>query len=169
MRDMSGAAIRSFDYVNHPYAEVRDRLVADPVAVFRSATRAATARANDVAAQLHVSVGGLEVAADIALSTGTITEESPGPSGGLVIRIPIYWEAANRARLFPFMNAVLSVYPLTATETQLDLEGQYEPPLGLAGLAIDGLLLHRVAEASVHRFVGDVARYLRERLATNAE
>lgn len=164
MRGMAGAAIRSFDYVNHPYATVRGALAANPAAVFRSATRAAVARASAVAVQLHVSIAGVDVAADIAVSTGEISEDPTGPSGGVVTRIPIYWEAAGRPRLFPFMNAVLSVYPLTATETQLDLEGQYEPPLGLVGLAIDALVFHRLAEASVHRFVHDVARYLREGL-----
>jgi len=167
MRGMAGAAIRSFDYVNHPYAAVREKLSADPGAVFRSATRAAVARARSVAAQLHVSIGGVDVATDIAVSTRDITEATDGPSGGQVTRIPIYWEAADHPRLFPFMNAVLSVYPLTATETQLDLEGTYEPPLGLVGKAVDQLVLHRLADASVHRFVTDVARYLREELASS--
>lgn len=108
MHRMAGAAIRSFDYVNHPYATVRNRVVADPAAVFRSATRAAVARARSVAAQLHVSIAGIDVATDIAVSTGHITEDPAGPSGALV--------------------------------------------------------LHRLAEASVHRFVGDVARYLRDGL-----
>ena len=161
---MVGAPVRSFDYVNHPYATVRAALAADPVAVFRSATRAAVARARSVAAQLHVSIAGVDVATNIAVSTGEIAEEPTGPSGGPVTRIPIYWEAADRPGLFPFMNAVLSVYPLTSTETQLDLEGHYEPPLGLVGLAVDALGLRRLAEASVHRFISDVARYLREEL-----
>ena len=67
--------------------------------------------------------------------------------------------------LFPLMTAVLAVYPLTATETQLDFSGQYDPPLGAVGDAVDALIGHRIAEASVHRFVTDVARYLREHLA----
>ena len=50
-------------------------------------------------------------------------------------------------------------------ETQLDFSGQYEPPLGAVGDAVDALVGHRIAEASVHRFVTDVARYLREHLA----
>ena len=38
------------------------------------------------------------------------------------------------------------------------------PPFGAVGAAIDGLALHRVAEASVLRFVSDIARYLGETL-----
>ena len=66
--------------------------------------------------------------------------------------------------LFPFMKAELSIYPLTATETQLDLSGHYEPPLGALGTAVDALIGHRLAEASVHRFVTDVAEYLKTTL-----
>jgi hypothetical protein len=40
--------IRSYDYVNHPYAAVRDALVKDPAGVLRAATSAATSRAKAV-------------------------------------------------------------------------------------------------------------------------
>ena len=62
------------------------------------------------------------------------------------------------------MSAELSVYPLTGTETQLDFHGHYEPPLGLLGGAVDAVIGHKIAEASVHRFVSDVAHYLRDTL-----
>ena len=67
-------------------------------------------------------------------------------------------------RLFPLVKANLSIYPLTATETQLDFKGLYEPPLGPLGKALNAMVGHRIAEVSVHRFVSDVARYLRETL-----
>jgi hypothetical protein len=35
------------------------------------------------------------------------------------------------------MRAALSLYALTATETQLDLEGDYQPPLGPLGRVVD--------------------------------
>ena len=75
------------------------------------------------------------------------------------------WEAAKAPRLFPEMKGTLSVYALTGTETQLDFEGTYEPPLGPLGRGIDAMIGHRVAEASIHRFVTDVAAYLRSELA----
>jgi hypothetical protein len=156
--------IRSYDYVNHPYERVRDALVADPASVFSAATRAAAARARSVAAALHVTVGSLEVSAEIALAVGAIEEEDSNGYASKITRIPISWQAAERARLFPLMDAELSVYALTATETQLDFLGHYEPPLGVVGGAFNAIVGHRVAEASVHRFVTDVAEYLRERL-----
>ena len=35
----------------------------------------------------------------------------------------------------------------------------------IVGGAMDAIVLHRVAEASVHRFVSDVAHYVRRQLA----
>lgn len=153
--------IRSYDYVNHPYARVRDALVADPAGIFRAATRVAAARAQSVAAELRVSLAGVDVAAEIVVTTGEITEEAAGPHHSPLTRIPLSWEAAKNPRFFPLMTAALTIYPLTGTETQLDFLGQYDPPLGVVGDAMDALVGRRIAEASVHRFVGDIARYLR--------
>jgi len=41
--------IRSYDYLNHPYAAVRDTLVKDPADVLRAATNAAAARPHFIA------------------------------------------------------------------------------------------------------------------------
>lgn len=156
--------IRSFDYVNHPYEQVRDVLLADASGVIRSATRAATSRAESVASELRVQVAGLEVAATIDIETGPIAEGPAGSGRTRSLRIPIAWQAAERPNLFPVMNAELSVYALTGTETQLDFRGHYDPPLGPLGTAIDAAVGHRIAEASVHRFVTEIAHYLRSKL-----
>jgi hypothetical protein len=162
---MSEREIRSYDYVNHPYGIVRDVLSTDPQGVFRAATMAAATRAESVAAELRVNIGGLHVAAEIVTSVGKITETGSAEQGTQVTRIPIEWEAAHRPLWFPFMSGVLSVYRITATETQLDFVGIYEPPLGKVGGALDAMVGHKIAEASVHRFVEDVAVFLRKNLA----
>lgn len=155
--------IRSYDYVNHPYERVRDTLKQDALSVFQSATKAAASRAQSVAAELHVDVGGIGVKADVRISVKKIEEKvvNATPSTRLLLE----WEAVTVPRLFPFMKAELSIYPLTATETQLDFSGLYEPPLGVVGKAMNALVGYRIAEASVHRFVSDVAEYLRETVA----
>ncbi|MDP2322307.1 MAG: hypothetical protein Q8O42_23570 [Acidobacteriota bacterium] len=155
--------IRSYDYVNHPYAKVREALIADPGEIFRAATRTAAVRARSVAAELRLTIAGVDVAAEVIVSIGAITDEA-GLLGGPLTRIPVSWEAAKHPQLFPLMSAELTVYPLTATETQLDFLGHYDPPLGVVGGAMDALVGHRIAEASVHRLIGDVARHLREQL-----
>jgi len=153
--------IRSFDYVNHPYARVRDALVKDPAGVLRAATNAAASRAKAVATALRVNLGPLDIAAEIAVTVGAISEQTDSAP---ITRIPIAWSAAQNAAVFPTMNAELSIYPLTSTETQLDFLGAYEPPLGIVGGALDAMVGRRIAEASIHRLVSDVANYLREHL-----
>jgi hypothetical protein len=155
--------IRSYDYVNHPYESVRDAL-ADPAGVIKAATKGAQTRVRSVASALHVNIGGLEVGAEITIAVGEGEDTTDDPAFSRATRIPIRWEAAKRPRLFPLMSAELSIYPLTSTETQLDFLGRYDPPMGLLGDAIDAVLLHRIAEASVHSFISDVALYLRENL-----
>ncbi len=156
--------VRSYEYVNQPYERVRDALLQDPLATFRTATRAAADRAQSVASALRVNVAGIDVGTEIDIRVGSPSEAPREEGRQPSLRIPIEWEAARRPRLFPFMHAELSVYPLTGTETQLDFAGSYEPPLGAVGSAIDAVLGHRIAEASVHRFVGDVAHHVRREL-----
>ncbi len=158
--------IRSFDYVNHRYAAVAAELEANAAGVLAAATRSAAARAESVAAQLRVELAGLQVAAAIEVEVGTVTTTDDSPPRGRTLHIPISWKAAGRPGLFPSMTAELSVYALTSTETQLDFYGQYTPPLGALGSALDAAVGHRIAEASVHRFISDVAQYLRMKLAS---
>ncbi len=160
-----GRAIRCYEYVNHPYEKVRDALSGDAVAVFVEATQSATARVRDVAAELHVQIGGVEVGAEISLVVDKIEEQPSKITAPPTTRLQLQWQAVKSPGLFPFMQAELAIYPLTGKETQLDFSGQYEPPLGALGSAIDAVLAHRLAEASVHHFLKDIAAYLRAELA----
>ena len=160
-----GREIRCYDYVNHPYARVRDALMQNALTVFQSATKAAASRAQSIAAELHVDVGGIGVKTDIRISVKHIEEKVFDAMSNPVTRLQLEWEAATMPRLFPFMKAELSIYPLTPTETQLDFLGLYEPPFGAVGKAMNAIVGHRIAEVSVHRFIGDVAGYLRQALA----
>ena len=160
---MAQHEIRSYDYVNHPYARVRDALTADPAGILRAATRAAADRARSVAAELRVNIAGIDIAAEVVVNVGEAAE-GQSPYGSPVTRLPVSWAAAKHPGLFPLMTAELSVYPLTSTETQLDFLGRYEPPLGVVGDAVNALVGHRIAEASVHRLIADVAHYLRQTL-----
>lgn len=161
-----GLEIRCYDYVNHPYERVRDALRQDAIKVFQAATKAAASRAQSVAAELRVDLGGIGVKADINISVKRIEEKVGDATSGPAIRLQLEWEAATAPGFFPFMKAELSVYPLTSTETQLDFCGLYEPPFGGLGRAMNAVAGHRIAEASVHRFINEVAEYLRKTLVT---
>jgi hypothetical protein len=67
------------------------------------------------------------------------------------------------------MDAELAIYPLSKDETQLDLRGNYEPPLGPLGEMLDAVVGHRIAEASVHRFLFEIATLLKSELGARAE
>lgn len=159
-----GPEIRTFDYVNHPYERVRDALKENAPTVFQSATKAAASRAESVAAELHVDFGGIGVTTDIKIDVQSV-EEKAAPGSTPVTRLLLGWEAATMPRLFPLMKGELSIYPLTSTETQLDFCGVYEPPFGAVGKTMNAIAGHRIAEVSVHRFIADVAGYLRKTLA----
>lgn len=160
----NGRELRAYDYVNHPHQRVRDALHDDARAIFTEATKAAASRANSVAAGLHVNVGGIEVGAEIAITVYRVEDHERGPLDRPATRVELEWEAAKAPGLFPLMNGQLWAYALSATETQLDFEGVYRPPLGVVGAALDAAVGHRIAEASVHRFVTDVAAHLRQTL-----
>lgn len=160
----TGREIRSYDYVNRPYDRVRDALRQNALTVFQSATKAAASRAQSVASELHADFGGIGVKADINISVKSIEEKIGDANSTPVTRLLLEWQAATAPRLFPLMNGELSVYPLTSTETQLDFSGSYEPPFGAVGKVMNAALGHRIAEVTVHRFVSDVAGYLRQAL-----
>jgi len=159
----TGREIRSYDYVNRPYERVRDELRQNALTVFQSATKAAASRAQSIAAELHVDFGGIGVKTDINISVKNI-EEIVDATSTPTTRLLLEWEAATVPRLFPLMKGELSLYPLTSTETQLDFSGFYEPPFGAVGRTMNAIVGHRIAEVSVHRFVSDVAGYLRQAL-----
>jgi hypothetical protein len=160
-----GREIRCYDYVNHPYQRARDALSQDALTVFRSATKAAASRAQSIAAELHVDVHGIGVKSDIKISVKNIEEKVHDVIPAPTTRLLLEWEAKTMPHLFPLMKAELCIYPLTPSETQLDFSGFYEPPFGAAGKAVNAIIGHRIAEVSVHRFISDVAGYLRQTLA----
>ncbi len=161
-----GREIRSYDYVNHSYERVRDALKQNASAIFQAATKAAAMRAHSVAAELHVDFAGIGVKTDINILVKSVEEKVVELASLPVTRLELTWEAATAPRLFPLMNGELSVYPLTSTETQLDFFGVYEPPFGAVGKTMNAIAGHRIAEVSVHRFVNDVAGYLRQSLTS---
>lgn len=155
--------LRVFDYVNQPFARVAAALSLDTRGIIQRATTIASERAKDLGGKLHAHLGPIDVTAEIVLELGPM-DDTAMPSGREALRIPIKWQAKRASRVFPVMQAELMVYPLTPTETQLELAGSYEPPLGPLGRALDGALLHRIAEASVLQFIQEIARYMREDL-----
>ena len=64
------------------------------------------------------------------------------------------WEAVGPGGgLFPVLDADITLAPYRQSLTLLSLTGAYRPPLGAVGAALDRVVLHRVATATVQEFV----------------
>ena len=150
--------LHCYDYVNHPYAEVRAALLANPLDVFHRATTSAATRA----VTLHARIGGSDVGRDALVDVAGVEESVV--FGAPATKISLTWRATAHPAFFPTMDATVSVYALAPRETQLDFEGAYLPPLGPLGTLFDGVLGHRIAEATVLHFIQDVASWLRTEL-----
>lgn len=73
---------------------------------------------------------------------------------GLAIR----WEATGPGGgLFPILDADIRLAPAGEHVTVLNVTGVYRPPLGALGEALDRVILHRVADATIRGFMAQVA------------
>lgn len=145
-----------FRWVEVPYAQAA-RLLADQAAELLRPAAASAARAAGTAT-LEVEYHGRRVTREVVLDLGQPrVTDAPLP----IVRLPVSWHAAVRSGLYPRMDGQLEAYPIGGDITQLSFQGTYQPPLGAVGDAADSLLLHRVAEQSVARFLRVVAQRLR--------
>lgn len=158
------AKLKTWQYVNRSYDRVRAALHQRANALFQTATRAATARHDDLASTLKVGIEGFEIGVDVHLKVFDVHDEMVPATHSPVTRVRLGWEAARATALFPHMEATLSAWPLSSTETQIELDGAYRPPLGTLGKAMDALVMHRLAEAALHRFLEDIVAQLRKEL-----
>ena len=74
--------------------------------------------------------------------------------------VPMRWEAAAHAGLFPVLDGDLEVARLDDGHCRLAIKASYRPPLEVLGRFLDTVALHRVAESTVRAFL----RLLAERL-----
>jgi len=159
--------LHCYQYVNRSFEDVRDALIVDAVGLFERGTQTAKGRAHALVSNLKISIGGLDVGKDVVVRVKRVDPhvDAPGHVSGDAVSFDLEWQADTNAGLFPSMKAKLVAYALGPNETQLDLVGHYQPPGGVLGDAADRLVGHRIAEASVKRFLDDVAGRLSEELA----
>ena len=75
---------------------------------------------------------------------------------GHVTVVPLRWVATGATgTMFPQLDGNLELSP-AADGSTLTLAGAYRAPLAAVGASLDRVLLHRVADASARRFLGDV-------------
>jgi hypothetical protein len=161
--------LNAYDYVDHPYEEVRDALLANRALVLRHAMDAAVHRA-EVFVAGPAKAAPLEVGASVRVDLLGI-EAGEAPDGRPATKLELAWRALHNPAWFPAMRATLSLHALTEGETQLDFLGAYEPPPAspAAGAGtVDAHALHRIARESVAGFIRDVALHLHQMLSRDA-
>ena len=159
---MSDRKLRCYAYVNRPFEEVSKRLHDRTDDLFPKATSTAAARAGEVAGNLRVKAGAIDVGVDVSIHVGTVREEEghPGNVPHRGIRLPGRRCAARPCsrRCPPSYRRGRSRRPRRRSSST----APYNPPLGAVGGALDAVVGHRVAEAAVHRFLDDVVEGLRK-------
>lgn len=146
--------IRHYAYVNRPFEDVWPLLAADPqrvVGVDQSWQRGSGRSA------LHARLAGVEVSREVDVTFGGVVCDDERAS------LALRWGDARHPRMFPLLEAVLELAPLSSGRrrlTQVGLVGHYRPPLGTVGGVADRVAGGEVAAESVGRFVEEVARRL---------
>jgi hypothetical protein len=75
------------------------------------------------------------------------------------LTLVLRWEATGvMGRLFPVLDANITLIPAGEDDCQLALAGAYRPPLAAVGGGLDRVLLHRAAAATVRSLLGRIAQ-----------
>lgn len=158
--------LHCYAYIEAPFDVVSRLLADDTTAVLQHATDDAAEQAGSLSRTLHVALAGMEVSKDVRIEVGDFQ-----PVEVLRSIVPLRWHAETGRLLFPELTATLEVSAVVLDPplTQITVDGSYEPPLGVLGLGADRLLLHRLAEATVHRFTNEVADAVRRQVETLAD
>lgn len=156
--------LKVIGYVDRPYEAVRNLLRSRAGDVLQRATMAAGERAQGLIARLRVGAAGLEVGVDVRVEANERPTEPAVAGLPEISHIGLTWRAARAEGLFPSMAGDLSLTPISFADTRIAFEGAYTPPFSRVGQALDALIGHRIAEASVQRLVDDLVAQLRREL-----
>jgi hypothetical protein len=144
------ARLRATRAVRRPFEVIEKRLRVEPERVVQLAYGDfAYENKGVIPLALHPSLSWLRVPVRVESFTPV------DPHRGTVISIR--WTPMRAARLLPTLEADLEVRPGEHGTSELELEGRYRPPLGLAGLVLDRLVGRFVAGSTAKTFLDRVA------------
>ncbi len=82
---------------------------------------------------------------------------------GAVTVVTLRWEATGPSeRLFPVLDADITLVPDGDDATLIGLQGVYGPPAGSAGEMLDRAILHRIAAATIRSFLKRLAAAIQD-------
>lgn len=124
---------------------------------FDAARESAVSVLSDLArrgVELDAEILGFSVGRQAALSVEKmVSVDSPVE----VAVIPIRITDVEHPHAFPSFVGEFELVATAESEVEMALEGDYHPPAGAAGAALDMVALHTVAESAVRSFFEDVA------------
>jgi hypothetical protein len=89
---------------------------------------------------------------------------------GAVTVFSLRWEAIGAGeRLFPVLDADITMMPDGDEATLVGLQGVYRPPAGAAGTILDRAILHRIAAATIRSFLGRIGAAIENSAAGSGE
>jgi hypothetical protein len=146
--------LRSYVVVARPIAGVEAEMAAGTENWMPDMAKGANGDGEKLLSELGFNLGKRRVGRRINVEIG-----APNATAGIMF-LPIRWQSATEAGLFPILEGVLEVAALGSARTQLGLSASYEPPLGLIGKIADRALFHRVAEVTVKDFLERIGERL---------
>lgn len=166
------------EYVQRPFERVRNMMRYEPLNLMRRAIRAAAERSETAAEALHVDVDGTGADPDAHPYVRPMEEEPRAGRLPPVARLEIGWEAGPEPGRLPSLHLELVAWPLSPTETQIEIAGEYRPSDDTAEAGEEGDPDARAAVAApVHptargvtagapmqRFLDDVVAHIRQDL-----
>jgi hypothetical protein len=155
--------VRYFLELPLPAGRVEQALLDSPAEWLSAVAGTAQRRGDELLAQVGVGPLVQRLAHRVTITIGSPVRF---PS---MTSLPLTWEPTGHQGLLPRLEADLEVGPLGADRTQLAISARYRPPLGVVGQAIDRVLLHRVAEATVKDFLDRLSATITGRLTRSLD
>jgi hypothetical protein len=139
--------IRYYIELPLPVAVVKRALVGSSAGWLSAMAGEAQARGDGLLGEVGVGPLGVRLRRQVTIQLG---EPVRFPS---MTSLPLTWEPVGLEGLLPQLDANLELGSLGEDRTQLAISARYRPPLGVVGRAVDRVLLHRVAEATLKDFL----------------
>ena len=141
--------VRYFVELPLPAAQVERALLDHPPGWLAEMAGVAQQRGDDLLTEVGVGVGplGTRLGRRVRIR---LREPVQFPS---MTSLPLTWEPIGLEGLLPRLDADIELGSLGENRTQLAISARYRPPLGVVGRAVDRVLLHRVAEATLKDFL----------------
>ena len=155
--------VRYYIELSLPVAKVEQALVGSPAGWLSAVAGEAHARGDGLLGDVGVGPLGARVRRQVRIQLG---EPVRFPS---MTSLPLTWEPVGLEGVLPRLDANLELGSLGGDRTQLAISARYRPPLGVVGRAVDRVLLHRVAEATVKDFLDRVGAAITDPAITNAD